>query len=317
MVGSAGVLLTDDFGTTWAAQDTGSTANMWDCTFLKRGLGWVGGALTILKYEEKYTVTVESGDKGTVSPGTTDVYAGDDQTFDFTPDAGYQVADVLVDGSSVGAPDSYTFEDVTETHTLGVAFEPRSDNHPTCVMRGWVRGWSNRVVKLHVTGVPGPYGTPVTMMGVALDGALWAPVHADKVTIPVGAQGVTKVTWLAYDANDNASPVYHRFVRVDTKAPTVLAKAASGVVGGETRLRYRVDDAVPGCGFALVRLVVLDANGKVMTRSSTRQAPVNAWRTVRVSTRSLAPGSYTVVLRAMDLARNFQNGVTRTTLTVR
>jgi hypothetical protein len=137
------------------------------------------------------------------------------------------------------------------------------------------------------------------------------------VTIRVSDQGVTRVDWTAIDVNGNASPTYRRSVRVDTKAPKVVAKAASGAAGGVTKLPYKVEDAVPGCGRALVRLVVLDASGRALTRSSTRQAPVNEWRTVRVSTRSLAPGTYTVVLRAMDLAKNFQQGVTRTTLTVR
>ena len=103
---------------------------------------------------------------------------------------------------------------------------------------------------------------------------------------------------------------------MDTKAPKVVARAATGVAGDTARLSFKVKDAMPGCGFALVRLVVVDASGNVLTRASTRQVPVNAWRTVRVNTRGLAPGSYTVVLRAMDLARNFQAGVTRTTLTV-
>ena len=83
-----------------------------------------------------------------MTPGTTDVIAGTDQTFTFTPDAGYQVGDVVVDGASVGAPASYTFEDVTAAHTLAVTFVPADDNHPTCVVRGWKAGWSNRPVKL-------------------------------------------------------------------------------------------------------------------------------------------------------------------------
>jgi hypothetical protein len=38
---------------------------------------------------------------------------------------------------------------------------------------------------------------------------------------------------------------------------------------------------------------------------------------IRISTAHLAPGTYVVALRAMDLAGNFQRDVTRTTITVR
>ena len=48
--------------------------------------------------------------------------AGGDQTFTITPDANYHVADVLVDGQSVGPVTSYTFEQVNADHTITAAF---------------------------------------------------------------------------------------------------------------------------------------------------------------------------------------------------
>ena len=47
---------------------------------------------------------------------------GANQSFTITPDAGYHVADVLVDGSSVGAVTSYTFTNVTANHTIAASF---------------------------------------------------------------------------------------------------------------------------------------------------------------------------------------------------
>ena len=49
--------------------------------------------------------------------------AGDDQSFTITPDSGYQVADVLVDGASVGAVTSYTFTNVQANHTIAASFQ--------------------------------------------------------------------------------------------------------------------------------------------------------------------------------------------------
>jgi hypothetical protein len=316
MVGGAGVLRTENGGVDWTKLDVGSTQAMWDCVFPVRGRGWVAGADVILAYREDYPVTVGKQGYGAVAPGTTDVIAGTDKTFTFTPDAGYRVGDVVVDGGSVGAPASYTFKDVTAAHALAVTFVPADDNHPTCVVRGWKAGWSNRPVKLHITGVTSIYGYMIDTIALTRNGWVTAPYHGSRLMLPIGDQGVTRLKFSAADVNGNWSPEYRVAVRVDTKAPEVVARAATGAAGGTALLPYKVNDAMPGCGFALVRLVVVDASGKVLTRASTRQAPVNKWRSVRVNTSGLAPGSYTVVLRAMDLARNFQTGVTRTTLTV-
>jgi len=60
---------------------------------------------------------------GDVSPsGETTVIEGGTQTFTFTPEAGYSVADVLVDGVSVGAVSSYTFNNVSDDHSISVSF---------------------------------------------------------------------------------------------------------------------------------------------------------------------------------------------------
>ncbi|MBN2284007.1 MAG: hypothetical protein JXO48_08970 [Deltaproteobacteria bacterium] len=70
-----------------------------------------------------FTITATSGSNGTISPaGTVRVIEGTDQTFTITPDAGYRIADVLVDGSSVGAVDTYTFENIQADHTIAASF---------------------------------------------------------------------------------------------------------------------------------------------------------------------------------------------------
>jgi len=50
------------------------------------------------------------------------VASGTDKTYTITPAAGYHVADVLVDGASVGAVTSYTFTAVTTPHTISATF---------------------------------------------------------------------------------------------------------------------------------------------------------------------------------------------------
>ena len=72
-----------------------------------------------------YTVSASAGEGGSVSPsGKTSVDKGDDLTFAITPDEGYVVDDVLVDGVSVGSVTSYTLRDVSKAHTISVSFVP-------------------------------------------------------------------------------------------------------------------------------------------------------------------------------------------------
>lgn len=72
---------------------------------------------------QDYTITATAGNGGTISPsGAVTVNAGADQTFAITPNSGYSIADVKVDGTSVGDVNSYTFEDVAANHTINATF---------------------------------------------------------------------------------------------------------------------------------------------------------------------------------------------------
>ena len=73
---------------------------------------------------EKHTITASAGHGGKISPdGTVTVDEGENQTFTITANSGFSIADVVVDGKSVGAVESYTFDNVTEDHTINVTFE--------------------------------------------------------------------------------------------------------------------------------------------------------------------------------------------------
>jgi glucose/arabinose dehydrogenase len=70
-----------------------------------------------------HTISASAGTNGTVSPsGSVAVVQGTNQAFTITPNAGYQIADVLVDGVSAGAVASYTFTNVTASHTISASF---------------------------------------------------------------------------------------------------------------------------------------------------------------------------------------------------
>ena len=70
-----------------------------------------------------HTITATAGTGGSISPsGAVTVNYGSDQSFTITPDTGYHVANVLVDGFSVGAITTYTFTNVAANHTIEASF---------------------------------------------------------------------------------------------------------------------------------------------------------------------------------------------------
>jgi len=72
---------------------------------------------------DTYTITASAGANGSISPsGAVAVSSSANQTFTITPSTGYHIADVLVDGSSMGTVASYTFSNVTANHTIAASF---------------------------------------------------------------------------------------------------------------------------------------------------------------------------------------------------
>ena len=80
---------------------------------------------TIVNDDLGYTITASAGAGGTIDPaGDVSVPPGGSQSFTITPNACYQIADVVVDGNSLGAMTSHTFDDVDANHTITATFAP-------------------------------------------------------------------------------------------------------------------------------------------------------------------------------------------------
>lgn len=76
-----------------------------------------------------YTITVQAGEGGSVFPnGVSRMKAGSSRFFTITPDAGFQVSDVKVNGISVGAVTGYRISNLSTDTTLEVFFEPLSSS---------------------------------------------------------------------------------------------------------------------------------------------------------------------------------------------
>lgn len=114
---------TGDYDLTVGYQLEEYTSEGWKATGYTKSVG-----ISFHIIEKKvtvYTLTAEAGANGKINPsGSVDAEKGKDYEFTFTPDKGYRVAKVLVDGKEVKASNNrYTFTNVQDNHKISVTFE--------------------------------------------------------------------------------------------------------------------------------------------------------------------------------------------------
>jgi hypothetical protein len=118
--GSDGTAVTaiPDAGYTFASWSDGSTANP------RTDLNVTANIEVTANFGQNlFSITSSASENGTIAPaGEITVAEGSSQNFQISPSTGYHIDDVLVDGSSVGIPASYTFENITSNHTIYAAF---------------------------------------------------------------------------------------------------------------------------------------------------------------------------------------------------
>lgn len=82
---------------------------------------------TIQIPETTYTIKASAGENGTISPsGEVKVSEGKNQNFVITPNTGYEIDSLIVDGKKVSASVNYVFTNVKETHSISVTFKEKT-----------------------------------------------------------------------------------------------------------------------------------------------------------------------------------------------
>ncbi len=116
--GAASGAITLDVGnntiTTVVTAQDGVTTNTYTIVVTRAA----GGGVT------SYPISVYVTPHGSISPGSQNIAQGGSATFNITPNTGYQIAEVLVNNISVGAKSTYTFTNVTQSHTILANFSP-------------------------------------------------------------------------------------------------------------------------------------------------------------------------------------------------
>ncbi len=175
---------------------------------------------------DSFTITATATTGGTITPsGPVVVNYGSDTTFTITPDGGYQVADVLIDGVSVGAETLYTFVNVTADHTIDATFN--------------IPGWAQQ--ESMPTGIAGKYvadgGALVKVGGTKAGDVLYAFRGKSREFYKYDGSW----TYLASDSIPNGKKVTNP-TKINKK---VVAKGASMCYDGNNIIYATKGNGVP------------------------------------------------------------------------
>jgi hypothetical protein len=93
--------------------------------YIRAGFALSGTQPGTMAQNTVFTITTSQGAGGSISPsGAVSVGLSAAQTFAITPNSGYQISSVTVDGVNQGTSGTYTFSNVNANHTIRAAFVP-------------------------------------------------------------------------------------------------------------------------------------------------------------------------------------------------
>ncbi len=214
---------------------------------------------------DTFTITASTGTGGTITPsGTLTTNSGSSASFTITANSGYVIYDVLVDGSSVGAVTSYTFSNVTASHTIQARFAAGDSVPPSfsglspasnCLVNTTQVGYtlselaSSGSFTFTRTGGAADAGSPhVYTMTTAdltatsshnvitglplVDGAIYTITFT--ATDPSGNTGIAQISGITYDPTATVvtidSPASGSFVNSASVSYTLVQDIASGSI---------------------------------------------------------------------------------------
>ena len=231
-----------------------------------------------------YTLTASAGANGTIAPvGAVSVNPGASQAFTITPNLNYHVADVLVDGASVGAVTSYLFNTVAANHTIAASFAGDAQSLTVNVVGSGSVGRLPDLASypagstVQLTATPTP-GWAFTAWSGALAGATNpqdllmdaaktvtatfadASVPVVTVTAPNGGESVTEgailpITWIA---TDNVAVTAIDLLLSRTGPAGTFDTLAAGIANSGT---YAWTVTIPGTADAWLKVIAHDGAG--------------------------------------------------------
>jgi hypothetical protein len=261
-----------------------------------------------------YTLTASAGANGAISPaGGIPVNHGASQAFTITPNTGYRIAAVTVDGVSQGAVSSYTFSNVTAAHTIQATFSAVPSYTLTVVKSGTGTGTVTATGISCGTDCSEPYTA-----GAAVSLTALADTNSTFSGWTGACSGSTNPCTVTMSANASATAIFNQ----ETIKPSSSISSPSN---GDRLLQPAViitGGATDGNGSGIQKVEVSTDSGATWN-PALGTTPSNALRTTAVGTTLwsyswIAPGNGTYVIktRATDNLGNVEIPGVGVTVTV-
>ena len=240
-----------------------------------------------------YTITASAGSNGSINPsGAVSVNYDATQSFSITPSANYHVADVQVDGSSVGAVAGYTFNNVMANHTIGVTFDMSDITPPTGLITiNSGAPYTNTTSVTINLSASDPSGVSQMCISNTQSCLTWESYTSSKSwTLP--AEDGTKTVYVWYqDMFGNADTVpYSASITLDTTAPVLTVSTLSDGSWTNKELLNVAGEVTDNTG--ILQLTIIDTVVPINPDGSFSYPVV------------LQEGPNTISVKAIDLAGN-------------
>lgn len=199
-------------------------------------------ASVVLTYQKRdlsyYYLTATQTAGGAMTPTSKVVRYGQNVTYSFVPDSGYEIRDVKVDDVSVGAVTSYTFSNISASHTISVAFAVKQTDTSAPVISSFIVPQQTQSNVIPVTALNGSDNTAITGWLItesssppALGDPNWKASPPASYTSGTASGLVTLYAW-ARDAAGNISASAKAQVTIASLPAFTVSVSLSGTGSG-------------------------------------------------------------------------------------
>ncbi len=251
-----------------------------------------------------YTLTATAGTGGTIAPaGSMKVDSGENRSFLITPDAGYQIDKIKVDGVELDWRDSsYTFRNVDASHMLEVTFLCEETFAVLADAPEGVIGESDVTIK--VSGESAGYKYSLDGGALSLRSDIGNPI---SLTALKDGKHVLKVYGVSGCETVQADPTRAEWVQ-DTSPPIASIMNPPSGVTNATMLEFRVG------GHDVVKYAYKhEYAGNESDFTDEKAVTAAIVLGAQVGDDALAEGKHTLSVKGMDRAGNLQSEATTIT----
>ena len=209
-----------------------------------------------------YTITASAGEGGSISPsGVTTIEEGGNCSFVITPNSGFEIVKVLIDGKNVGVIKTYTFRAVDEDHTITVTFKAVEERKQPQVVtakaaKSTIKAGETTQITAQGYGTLTYKSSNEAVATVSTDGKV-SGISAGTAIITVQASGNSQYDSGSTEVRITVIAVYANKITAANVTKVASAKAQSFSIGakvkGGAKLTYKSNN----------KSITVDKNGKV------------------------------------------------------